>query len=86
MPDCSVKEENLRNSSFQVSNQLPKSIRDLTKCYIDNFKYELDKFLEIIPDQPKCRGLTPVAQRPDGVYSNSLPHQVHWARRNGLLI
>ena len=80
----------MRDSSFQVNgpqlfNQLPKYIRDLTKCSIDEFKHEVDKFLQTIPDEPKCPGLTPVAQRPDGVHSNSLLHQVPWARRNGLL-
>ena len=82
--------QKIRETSFQMSgpklfNQLPRELRDLTKMGVEEFKQELDKFLQKIPDQPKCPGLTPVAMTPDSVHSNSLLHQVAWARREGML-
>ena len=96
---CSIPEkksklksiQTMREASFQVIgpklfNTLPKVIRDMTKCGPDEFKMELDKFLTFVPDEPKCQGLTPVAQNPvTAQASNSLLHQVNWARREGLL-
>ena len=83
--------QTMMEASFQVSgsklfNTLPKSLRDMTKCGPDEFKKELDKFLTFVPDEPKCPGLTPAAQNPvTAQASNSLLHQVNWARREGLL-
>ena len=37
----------------QLSNSLPKYLRDIPSVKIEKFKFELDKFLELIPDQPK---------------------------------
>ena len=54
---CSVKIETLRENSFQVKgpqlfNILPPKIRKMTRCSIEDFKTELDKFLSKIPDEP----------------------------------
>ena len=81
----------MRESSFQINgpqlfNKLPKSLRDLTKCGPDEFKKKLDHFLSFIPDEPKCKALTPAAMNPlSATSSNSLLHQMDWARREGLL-
>ena len=79
-----------RESSFQVAgpnlfNKMPKYLREMTKCGIDDFKEKLDQFLCKIPDQPKIQGLVPAALTPDCKSSNSLLFQVDWARRQGLL-
>ena len=60
----SGKIQSLREASFQVNgprlfNSLPKSIRNLTKIGIEDFKLKLDKYLEAIPDEPKIPNYTP---------------------------
>ena len=82
--------QSLRESSFQINgpklfNELPRDLRKKTKCGVEEFKMILDEFLQKIPDQPKCPGLTPVAQKPDATHSNSLLYQLAWARREGQL-
>ena len=54
----------LREQSFQVNgpklfNSVPIKIRNITKVPVDKFKEQLDKFLELIPDEPNVDGLTP---------------------------
>ena len=54
----SQKVKSLREQIFQVSggniyNSLPKSIRNLKKVSVEEFKSKLDKYLELIPDEPK---------------------------------
>ena len=54
----------LRDQSFQVNgakifNSLPKSIRNLNGTDIDEFKSKLDKYLELLPDEPKLENYTP---------------------------
>ena len=56
----------LRDQSFQVNgpklfNSIPKKVCNLTKVSVGEFKEQLDKFLEKIPDQPNVDGLTPTA-------------------------
>ena len=53
--------QTLRENSFQVHapklfNSLPKTLRNKSKCSIDEFKADLDKFLETVPDEPKVNG------------------------------
>ena len=36
-----------------MHNSLPKYLRDMRRVKTDKFEYELDKFLELIPDEPK---------------------------------
>ena len=84
--------QSMREASFQMSgpklfNKLPKHLRNLSGCGIDEFKKELDIFLAFVPDEPKCPGLIPGAQKPEtATATNSLLHQIDWARRNGLLV
>ena len=70
----------LREQSFQVHgpqlfNSLPPFLRNMTKCSVEIFKEELDKYLMTIPDEPSVPGLTPTASTPDARPSNSLLHQ-----------
>ena len=70
----------LREQTFQVHgpqlfNILPPFLRNMTKCSVEIFKEELDKYLMIIPDEPSVPGLTPSASTPDARPSNSLLHQ-----------
>ena len=58
------KYQTLRAGSFQVHgakifNSLPKSIRNLTKISVEEFKLSLDKFLQTLPDEPKLPGYIP---------------------------
>ena len=60
----------------KLFNCLPKKVRNKKGCFIEEFKTELDTFLEKIPDEPKCDGYTPsacnqVTERP----SNSIIDQ-----------
>ena len=78
---ASVK--SLRENSFQIHgpklfNCLPIHIRNMKNCGVDEFKSELDKILEIIPDQPNVPGMyTPTAcDLYSGKPSNSLIDQI----------
>ena len=58
--------QTIRENSFQVNgpklfNCLPKKIRNKRGCSIEEFKTQLDLFLENIPDEPKSDGYTPSA-------------------------
>ena len=37
----------------RLYNSLPKYLRDIESVKTEKFKFELDKFLELIPDEPK---------------------------------
>ena len=37
----------------RLYNSLPKYLRDIESVKTENFKFELEKFLELIPDEPK---------------------------------
>ena len=58
-----LKIQNIRRASFAISgprifNSLPKHIREITKCDINNFKSQLDRYLRKVPDQPLIPGYT----------------------------
>ena len=40
-------------NEVQHLNSLPKSLRDIESVKTEKLKFELDKFLELIPDEPK---------------------------------
>ena len=55
-----------RRQSFQMAgpklwNSLPKNVRNVKNCGIEQFKEALDNFLSKVPDEPKTDGLTPGA-------------------------
>ena len=77
---CRKALQSIREQSFQVNgpllfNSLPPYIRNLTKCSLDEFKMNLDQYLQLIPDEPKYRELTPGGCDPMARASNSLLHQ-----------
>ena len=76
------KIQTLREASFQVHgarlfNSMPKSIRDLSRISVDQFKYKLDIYLQSIPDEPNLHGYAPsVCNQISGNPSNSLVDHV----------
>ena len=62
----SAEVQRLRRQSFQMSgpklwNSLPKNLRNVKNCGLEQFKELLDCFLSKVPDEPKADGLTPGA-------------------------
>ena len=80
--------QTLREASFQVHgpklfNQLPKQIRNIRNCSVDDFKTSLDQFLEKIPDEPKVSNLVPRASNQvTARASNSLLDQIKTAQHS----
>ena len=78
--------QTLREQSFQTDgarlfNCLPKKLREIKKDQ-DLFKFELDKFLSSIPDQPRVGSLVPEATcRITARQSNSL---LAWTNNNDI--
>ena len=69
----------------KLFNSLPKDLRDMTQCSLEDFKISLDAFLTCVPDEPPCPDLVPgatdmILSRP----SNLLLHQIPRAWREGL--
>ena len=87
---CHSKIQNLRENSFQIIgpklfNLLPAKIRNLSKCSIDEFKAELDQYLEKIPDEPKLPGYIPTASDQfSGQPSNSLVDQIRKSKQTNI--
>ena len=50
----------------RLYNSLPKYLRDIESVKTENFKFELDKFLDTIPDQPKMPNSV-TASRSNGI-------------------
>ena len=62
---------------------MPRAIRNMSNCSIDDFKFKLDNFLKNVQDQPKVPGYTPEASdqfnaRP----SNSIIDQIRKMKIN----
>ena len=77
IPPLKPKERTKREESFQVSgprlfNCMPKHLRNMKNCQLEEFKEKLDEFLNQVPDEPKIGGLMPMNFQ----QSNSLLHQV----------
>ena len=73
--------QTLREQTFQVNgpqlfNSIPASVRNMTKCGVDEFKQKLDAFLENLPDEPNVPGLVPGACTSEARPSNSILDQV----------
>ena len=62
----------------RLYNSLPKYLRDIESVKTENFKFELDKFLELIPDEPKI----PTYVTASG--SNSILDQLIHLRAQGI--
>ena len=52
-PAQSLQENAITVVGPRLYNSLPKYLTDIESVKTENFKFELDKFLELIPDQPK---------------------------------
>ena len=52
-PAQSLQENAITLFGPRLHNSLPKYLRDIESVKTEKFKFELDKFLELIPDQPK---------------------------------
>ena len=66
-----------RDNSFQVAgpklfNAMPKEVRNISCCGVEDFKKKLDSYLNTIPDEPKIGGLMPQ----NCYQSNSILYQV----------
>ena len=77
IPALKLRERKKREQSFQVAgpmlfNCLPKEIRNMTGCGVNEFKENLDKLLQTIPDEPKIGGAMPLNYEK----SNSIIHQI----------
>ena len=52
-PAQSLQENAITVLGARFYNSLPKYLRDIESVKTEKFKFELDKFLELIPDEPK---------------------------------
>ena len=52
-PAQSLQENAIIVFGPRLYNSLPKYLRDIESAKTEKFKFELDKFLDTIPDQPK---------------------------------
>ena len=52
-PAQSLQENAITVFAPRLYNLLPKYLRDIESVKTEKFKFELDKFLELIPDEPK---------------------------------
>ena len=62
----------------RLYNSLPKYLRDIESVETEKFKFKLDKFLEIIPDQPKMPNYVTASE------SNSILDQLTHLRAHGI--
>ena len=67
----SKQRDSLLHSGVILYNSLSVSIRNITGDLLD-FKYELDRLLELLPDQPVLPGYVPRAKDMNGKPSNSI--------------
>ena len=80
--------QTLKENSFKINgpmlfNSLPKEIRNISKCSVEDFKFKLDGFLTRVPDQPKTANLVPEAfNQFSAKPSNSIIDQVRRMRIN----
>ena len=56
-PAESLQENAITVFGPRLYNLLPKYLRDIESVKTEKFKFELDKFLELIPDKLKMRKL-----------------------------
>ena len=52
-PAQSRQENEITIFGYRLYNFLPKYLRDIESVKTEKFKLEFDKFLELIPDEPK---------------------------------
>ena len=79
-PIKNLKRDSIRNFGVRIFNNLPIPLRTF-KGILASFKNNLDKYLELYPDQLAIETLTPGAKDVYGKASNSL---IDWMRVLGL--
>ena len=60
----------------QLFNSIPASVRNMTKCEVDEFKQKLDTLFEKLPYEPNIPGLLLGACTSEARPSNSILDQV----------
>ena len=72
-----VRENSFHFVAPRLFNKLPRKLRDDHKSTLLEWKIQLDKFLNTIPDQPSVSDLTPGLCNPiNAKPSNSLYHWI----------
>ena len=77
-PAQSLQENALTVLWPQLYNSLPKYLRDIESAKTEKVKFELDVFLELIPDQPKVPNYVTASG------SNSILDQLSHLRAQGI--
>ena len=77
-PAQSLQENAITVFGPRLYNSLPKYLRNIESVKTEEFKFELDKFLELIPDQPKMPNYVTAAG------SNSILDQLSHLRAQGI--
>ena len=77
-PAQSFQENALTVFRPRLYNLLPKYLRDIKSDKTEKFKFELDKFLELIPDEPKMANYVTASG------SNSILDQLAHLRAQGI--
>ena len=77
-PAQSLQENVITVFEPRLYNSLPKYLRDIESVKTEKFKFELDKFLHTIPDQPKMPNYVA------GSGSNSILDQLTHLRAQGI--
>ena len=77
-PAQSLQENAITVFGPRLYNSLPKYLRDIESVKTEKFKFELDKFLNTIPDQPKMPNYVTASG------SNSILDQLTHLRAQGI--
>ena len=77
-PAQSLQENAITVFGPKLYNSLPKYLRDIESVKTEKFKFELDKFLDTIPDQPKMPNYVTASG------SNSILDQLTHLRAQGI--
>ena len=77
-PAQSLQENVITVFGPRLYNSLPKYLRDIESVKTERFKFELDKFLDTIPDQPKMPNYVTASG------SNSILDQLTHMRAQGI--
>ena len=77
-PGQSLQENAITVFRLRLHNSLTKYLRDIESVKTEEFKFELDKFLELIHDQPKMPNYVVASG------SNSILDQLTYLRGQGI--
>ena len=77
-PAQSLQENAITEFGPRLCNSLPKYLRDIEGVKTEKFRFELDQFLELIPDKPKMPNYVTASG------SNSILDQLTKLRAQGI--